>query len=100
MKPAVCYLCGKSAIEENPTKKGDWIEFEDYKQESTGSLSHPIGLEYFCNEHLSASRRLKHKESGEALAELKEMFPPTESSVVSVVKANQKSSWWRRWIHP
>lgn len=78
MKPAVCCICGKSALEEKSNKKGDWVEFEDYDPDKY-SLSHPIGLEYFCSEHIVHAIPLKHKKSEEALIELKKSFPPVIS---------------------
>jgi hypothetical protein len=95
MKPAVCCVCGTSALDDKSGEKGGWVEFEDYRHESSGSLSHPIGLEYFCSEHFSEAKRMRHIKSDEALAEMKLMFPSKRSSVLT---ANNKPPWWRRWI--
>jgi len=93
MKPAICYLCGKSALDESSDDKGNWVEFEDYKKESVDNLSHPIGLEYFCNEHFSEANRLKHKKSDEALIELKKIYFVIKDNVIlpSLIP-----SWWQR----
>jgi len=95
MKPAVCYLCGKSALDEDSGKKGDWVEFRDYREKSDNCLSHPVGLKYFCNEHFLDAKRLRHKKSNEALAELRCKFPIKKHIAV---EGSYHHSWWKRWI--
>jgi hypothetical protein len=73
MKPAVCLLCGKAAIDETGSSKGDWLQFAEYVA-STDSLDHPEGLDYFCDEHLAEARALTSRSSKEALADLNRQF--------------------------
>lgn len=74
MKPAVCFLCGNLAVDEPSNKKGDWVQFGNFQQESSLALGHPSGLEYLCGEHLSAAKRLIHENSDAALSKLKEKY--------------------------
>lgn len=96
MKPAVCLLCGKTAIEEIGPSRGDWVQFAEYVEPSTESLDHPEGLEYLCDEHLAAAQALASKSSHEALADLQRQFGTTFAS--HQTKARQPQSWWRRLI--
>ena len=93
MKPAICSVCGKSSLEESSGQKGDWVEFKNYKFENTSSLSHPIGLEYFCSDHLASALEFINKNSDVAIDDLKMQFPymqPTPDN------DNHKTSWWKR----
>lgn len=96
MKPAVCLLCGKAAIEEAGPSRGDWVQFAEYVEASTDSLDHPKGLEYLCDEHLAAGQALISKSSQEALAELQRQFGTTFAP--HPANARQPQSWWRRLI--
>jgi len=95
MKPANCHICGKSAVDEVIGSNGEWVEFNNYKPETSGDLSHPEGFEYFCSEHFPFAHKLAHKKSDDALAELKIMFSGENSSAF---KAKGKPAWWRRLI--
>ena len=97
MKPAVCFLCGKSAIEEPQDNKGDWLKFADYQQDSSTSLTHPEGLEYVCNEHLSAAKLLINKSSKEALLELQQKYGKFDKAIYQGPMSN-KQTWWQRII--
>jgi hypothetical protein len=96
MKPAVCLLCGKTAIEEIGASRGDWVQFAEYVETSADSLDHPKGLEYFCDEHLASAQPLASKLSQEALADLQRQFGTTFAH--HPTKAGQPQSWWRRLI--
>jgi len=74
MKPAICYLCRKLAIDEPKNDKGDWLKFVNYHKDTTGSLGHPEGFVYVCNEHISAAKLLLEKTSEEARSILLEQF--------------------------
>ena len=95
MKPAICSVCGKSAIENLTSNKGDWVEFQDYDQNSSDSLSHPKGLEYFCGEHLSVAMGYANMDSSEALKQLKIMYPCNKNEES---KLTHKRAWWKIWI--
>ena len=95
MKPAICFLCGKPAAEEHFENKGDWIEFAEYNQENSISLEHPSGLEYLCDEHLSAAKILAEKSSREALTILRNQFGDFSSRIYQQTNA----FWWHRLIN-
>ena len=81
MKPAICPVCGRSAIEAH----GDMVEFADYAPLPEGYLGHPQGLEWFCDEHLSAAQAASGKPSEEAIKSLKQQYgvvnlPPVQSA--------------------
>jgi hypothetical protein len=86
MKPAVCALCGKFATDNS----GDWLEFADYEARSS-DLSHPQGLVFFCDVHLSVAKSLSGLASEDALAKLQLTFPNTAT------EENDKTnrSWWK-----
>ena len=65
MKPAICSICGKFPA------AGDWVAFQDHDERQPIGLSHPPGLEYFCDEHVGAARRLVSLDTASALATLK-----------------------------
>ena len=95
MKPAICKICAKPSIDEIPPNQGDWIQFADYEPPSASSIGHPRGLEYFCDEHLSAAKRLESMASADALAELRKQFEH-----LPTYKSNNASAslppWWKR----
>jgi len=95
MKPAICHICGKSALDQGIGSNGGWVEFNNYKPDTSGSLSHPEGLEYFCSEHFPFANKRVHQKSDDALAELKIMFSLENSNAL---KTKGKLSWWRRLI--
>jgi len=74
MKPAVCCICGTSTLDEKFGKKGDWVKFDNYRNENSDSLTHPTGLEYFCSEHFFEASQLAHIDSDDALSELEGIF--------------------------
>jgi hypothetical protein len=96
MKPAVCCICGKSALNDSPNLCGDWVEFKNYLEQDSASLSHPVGLEYFCSEHLSAAHDLASIDSDEALDKLKLIFPYMDSNINY---GFHKVSWWKRLLN-
>lgn len=65
MKPAICSICGKFPA------TGDWVAFQDHDERQPIGLSHPPGLEYFCDEHVGAARRLVSLDAASALEALK-----------------------------
>lgn len=86
-------LCGKPAINEIAPNRGDWIEFSDYRPQDTTSLSHPPGLEYFCDEHVEAAKLLASMPSTEVLTALEEQFgrfPKYNSG------PHLSRPWWQR----
>lgn len=93
MKPAVCFLCGKAAIEETGSGRGDWVQFAEYLKASTDSLDHPKGLEYFCDEHVAAAQALGSKLSKEALTDLQHQYGTTFTRPQR--KGSQPRSWWQ-----
>jgi hypothetical protein len=95
MKPAVCSLCGKSALDESSGKHGDWVEFHNYQEKDSADLTHPVGLEYFCGEHLSAAQNLSTLNSDEALNELRSIFSTTHLET----DESEKASWWKRLLN-
>lgn len=70
MKPAVCCICGKIPA---TAHEGDWLEFQDYHSEGIG-ISHPAGLEYFCDEHVAAARSLTGMDSMDALKQMRTAY--------------------------
>lgn len=92
MKPAICCVCGKSPAS---IGDGDWVKFLDYDKEGTIELSHPRGLQYFCNEHIKEARSLINLTSDDALNKLKTIHSidsTNESSHIS------KKNWLTRWL--
>lgn len=96
MKPAVCLLCGKAAIEDIGPSRGDWVQFAECVEVSADSLDHPKGLEYFCDEHLAAAQALISMSSDEALADLQRQYGTTFAP--HPAKVHRSQSWWRRLI--
>ena len=94
MKPAVCLLCGKAAVDEIGVNRGNWVQFAEYVEARTHSLDHPKGLEYFCDEHLASAHALASKSSREALAELRQKLGTTFAP--HPTKPRQPRSWRRR----
>jgi hypothetical protein len=89
MKPAICSICGKSAIE---SRNGDWVTFTDYKRLDNEEIGHPDGLEWFCELHVEEAKSLSQLKSTEALAELRNRHPLTETTKTK----KEKSNWLRR----
>jgi len=92
VKPALCGVCGKSAIE---SPNGDWVTFSDHKKSASEVIGHPEGLEWFCEEHLDEANLLSGLKSSEALAELRNRYPSIESRAPE----QAKDSWFRRLIN-
>lgn len=93
MKPAICVLCGKSAAHIKPPNMGDWVEFVDYQLPVAGSLDHPTGLEYFCDEHVGAAKLLAMKTSADAMVELQSRYG---SAPGYEYQDRPPLPWWRR----
>lgn len=93
MKPALCVLCGKAAAHTMPPHAGDWVEFSDYQSPVAGSVDHPTGLEYFCEEHVGPAKLLAAKTSADALVELQLRYG-SASGFESRDRA--PVPWWRR----
>jgi hypothetical protein len=72
MKPAVCGICGKSAVE---SQNGDWVTFANYKRLDDEEIGHPEGLEWFCELHLEEAKLLSTMNSLDALTELRKRHP-------------------------
>lgn len=70
MKPAICLICGKNSL----SAGGDWVEFADYTPSSANDISHPKGLEWFCNEHLDAAKSVAELPSNEGISILKKRY--------------------------
>lgn len=84
MRPAICQLCGKPAIAELSPNQGDWVEFADYQRLEHFPLGHPVGLEYFCDQHLAAAKVLASSTAEAAIKELKEQYgnlPPYKMTI-------------------
>lgn len=92
MKPALCGVCGKSAIESH---NGDWITFSDYKNPDNEEIGHPDGLEWFCELHLEEAKLLSKLKSKEALTELRNRHPISET----IKTKKEKSNWLRRLVN-
>lgn len=92
MKPAICCVCGKIP---SSLGDGDWVKFQDYDGETTPELTHPAGLEYFCNEHLKEGRSLISMKSIDALNKLRAAHSFDNTKEVS--RTPQKK-WWLRWL--
>lgn len=92
MKPAVCGVCGKIPTK---TQMGDWVEFSDYDAEGEKDLSHPDGLEYFCDEHLNAARSLAGLPTAEALMQLRALYA---DHVDNQAAEATKKPFWKRWL--
>lgn len=95
MKPAICGVCGKCAIDKNSSKQGDWVEFSNYREEFSANITHPEGLEYFCDEHLSVAINFSNMDSHEALEKLKLLYP-VQHTIPD--EKNLKRSWWEKLI--
>lgn len=93
MKPAVCCICGKSAVDNSSNKNGGWVEFRNYLEKESVGLLHPAGLEYFCGEHIAAALDFSNLDSEEALRKLKVAISCNNSDI-SFKSYNE--SWWRR----
>jgi hypothetical protein len=89
MKPAICGVCGTSALQ---SRKGDWLIFPDYKGVDNEELTHPAGLEWFCEHHLEAAKLLPGRTAPDAITELKKQYARTYSDSPKAGKAH----WWRR----
>jgi len=89
MKPAICGVCGTSAVQ---SSTGDWVTFSDYKSLDNKEIGHPEGLEWFCESHLEEAKLLSGKTSTEALSDLRKRHPKTET--IAIVK--EKGHWWQR----
>lgn len=74
MKPAVCGVCGKSASEEPPGNKGEWLKFADYSEPEAGTLVHPNGMEYLCRKHVTIAKTLTNMPLQHALEILRLRF--------------------------
>lgn len=74
MKPGICVLCGKACVDEIPSNEGSYVKFSDYQEPEIFSLDDPVGMEYFCDEHVEAARLLSSLTSKEALTDLKNQF--------------------------
>ena len=70
MKPGICVLCGKLCVDEIPPNEGSYVKFSDYQELEICSLDDPIGMEYFCDEHVKAARVLSSFTSKDALVAL------------------------------
>lgn len=58
------------------------VQFADFKPLREGAAGHPLGLEWFCNEHLQTAQALASIKTSEALSKLHDkygIFPPYES---------------------
>lgn len=93
MKPAVCFLCGKAAVDEDPGRKGDWIEFSNYEPESNITLEHPEGMEYVCGDHVEKAKELKSLNSLDALHRLQKEFGRCDNNKIN--NSSTKSMWHR-----
>ena len=96
MKPAVCFLCGKAAMDEQPGYKGDWIEFSDYQAGSNTSLDHPEGVEYICNDHILSARKLVTLNSKNGLEELRKEYGEFKSIENNQDKILSTKTIWDR----
>lgn len=75
MKPGICALCGKSCVvEEIAFNKGSYVKFSDYKKVESFSLDYPTGVEFFCDEHVTAAKALTTFTTKEAIVALKKQF--------------------------
>ncbi len=92
MKPAICCVCGKPSTSQDD---GDWVKFQDYDEETTTELSHPVGLEYFSNKYIDEARKLVHMNSIDAVNKMKAMHSFDSIKEVNVIS---KKKWWQRWL--
>jgi hypothetical protein len=90
MKPALCFVCGKAATQESPSR-GAWVQFADYVPAPADSLDHPDGLEYVCREHLARAQSLTDLSAAAAVIVLR-----TEFGVASPRLPEPPKSWWRK----
>lgn len=72
MKPAICGVCGLSALQ---SRQGDWVTFSNYPRQRTEDIGHPEGLEGFCAVHVAAARSLCDRTATDALSELRARYP-------------------------
>lgn len=91
MKPAVCGVCGISAIQ---SRTGDWVTFSDYRGVDNEEIGHLEGLEWFCESHLEEAKLLSDQKSSEALAKLQHQYPATSNIKTNV----KKTHWWQRLV--
>lgn len=95
MSPANCAICGMNYSEEQPPRKGEWVEFSDYAYEQW-SLDDPEGMAYFCRNHIEAARVLKSKTLAEALAYLKNQF--ADCPQYKTEKEVPRPSFWKKFL--
>jgi hypothetical protein len=76
MTPQYCCLCKKDFRCEyfHTGGGGKLVRFRDYRALPLGVSGKPNGLEWFCNEHLTAAQDLAHKNTEEAMSELRQQF--------------------------
>lgn len=74
MKPGICVLCGKPCGDEIPPNEGSYVKFSDFQEPELFSLDDPIGMEYFCDEHVTAAKELSTFTSKDAIAALKKQL--------------------------
>lgn len=80
MKPAICVICGNRS----PIAEGDWVEFSDYTADSTNQITHPKGLEWFCNEHIEAAKSVSNLTASEGVKKVLEVYQtPKDASMSS-----------------
>lgn len=97
MKPAICVICGKHCKDEKSPKRGDWVRFSDYQQPGPTFLNHPVGLEYFCDDHITSARDLASKTSKEAIAELILRYGVFPASSL-IESPPEQMPLWRRFL--
>lgn len=93
MKPAVCLLCGKASIDEPSPNAGDWVRFADFRPLDAGALGHPTGLEYYCDEHVEAARRLDSYTAAQALETLRGQFGDSLTPAGAPQVLDKRSLW-------
>jgi len=83
VKPAICPVCGTSAIQ----SKGDHVEFSDYEPLPSDYIGHPHGYEWFCADHLEAAKSMSNLPAENVIKALRDKFsentnqPQTNSPV-------------------
>jgi hypothetical protein len=96
MRPPQCEVCGKRAIDETDSSRGDWLTFADYPaDEAERGLSTP-GIAYFCAEHTSAAKQLSKSKLDEAISELRARYPSAVDK--HRYAPPNKKAWWRRFF--
>lgn len=73
MKPAICRVCGKFGH----LSTGEWVKFANYQDAPVHFDSHPIGLEWFCADHLRAAEAVLTMTSDDGIAFLKKQYEET-----------------------